>query len=285
MIKFDHLLQEMVAAKLPAENILNYFLNKLDSTFIFFDTETTGTIKNEPGRQIVQISAIATEFNGDTLRFFEVGRFDEKIQLSAETIAGMEDEPDPVDDLSPDKYPDFNYRINTRRQNLKLNRYDFDASHTYNTEDVAIENFLKFIDEFSTFMGKYDKIVLIAHNSVFDIGWLNRFEKINNLDIENFDTLRFFKSKFFPALKTLMANYPSYQKDYDKFMDTTMKIKGADKKEPSSAMEVLVKSFANDVNQLLSKHEGGAHTALADVEMTIEVFERGLNLVRSMLYN
>ena len=68
-------------------------------------------------------------------------------------------------------------------------------------------------------------------------------------------------------------------------MDTTMKIKGADKKEPSSAMEVLVKSFANDVNQLLSKHEGGAHTALADVEMTIEVFERGLDLVRSMLYN
>lgn len=276
MLNFKTILQEMIAQKLPAEKILNYFLNRINNTFIFFDTETTGTIMTEPGRQIVEIAAIATNFNGDTLRFFEVGRFEIKIKLSQDTIDAMKDEPDAVDDLSPSTYPDFSYRINTRKQNLKLNRYDFDNSDNYDDEETALDKFVEFIDN-------YDDVVLIAHNTTFDIPWINRSKKLELRDIENFDTLRFFQYSFFPALKKLMTTHDSFRVDYDKFMDTTKKIKGADKVKPSSAMEVLVKTFANDVNQLLSKHESGAHSALTDVEMTIEVFERGLNLIRSMI--
>jgi DNA polymerase III epsilon subunit-like protein len=277
MLKFKTILQEMIAYKLPAEKILNYFLNRIDNTFIFFDTETTGTIMTEPGRQIVEIAAIATNFNGDTLRFFEVGRFEIKIKLSQDTIDAMQNEPDAVDDLSPEKYPtDFGYRINTRKQNLKLNRYNFDDSTNYDDEEIALDKFVEFIDS-------YDDVVLIAHNTAFDIPWVNRSQKLAFRDIENFDTLRFFQYTFFPALKKLMDVHDSFRVDYDKFLDNTKKIKGADKVKPSSAMEVLVKTFANDVNQLLAKHESGAHSALTDVEMTIEVFERGLNLIRSMI--
>jgi hypothetical protein len=86
MIKMSKIIREIEVGGLPSEKLLDWFLKRVNHTFVFFDTETTGLDRNPAGRpanQLTQIAAIATQINGETLRFFELG-FGSRICLSGD---------------------------------------------------------------------------------------------------------------------------------------------------------------------------------------------------------
>jgi len=74
MNQLNLLLIEMEIQNLPEKNLLRWFIDRLDNTFVFFDTETSG-LKREQNNQLTQVAAIATKLNPKDLKFDEVGRF------------------------------------------------------------------------------------------------------------------------------------------------------------------------------------------------------------------
>ena len=75
MIKMTNIIREMEVSGLPSQKLLKWFLNRVNHTFVFFDTETTGLDRRPEGKpenQLTQIGAIATQLNGETLKFFEL---------------------------------------------------------------------------------------------------------------------------------------------------------------------------------------------------------------------
>ena len=108
------IINEIEVSGLPSQKLLKWFLNRINHTFVFFDTETTGLDRTPEGKtenQLTQIGAIATQLNGETLRFFEVGRFNVGVKLNDTTVNQMSTEPDAPEDETSDDYKKwlFNY--------------------------------------------------------------------------------------------------------------------------------------------------------------------------------
>ena len=66
--------------EIPSTNLLRWFLQRKDSTFVMFDTETTGLNNRDRTDQITQLAAIAAKFDLRQLKFVEIDRFHEKIK-------------------------------------------------------------------------------------------------------------------------------------------------------------------------------------------------------------
>ena len=79
------------------EELQSAFKEFEGKTLIFFDTETTGLNRNpvdKPINQLTQIGAIATQINGETLRFYELDRINLKIRLNDDLKGQIANEPD-----------------------------------------------------------------------------------------------------------------------------------------------------------------------------------------------
>jgi DNA polymerase III epsilon subunit-like protein len=264
MIKLTKLINEMEVQGLPSQKLLKWFLDRIDHTFIFFDTETTGLDRKPEGKpenQLTQISAIATQLNGETLRFFELGRFNVGIKLNDSTLQQMSNEPDAPDEES-DEYG--KWLFGTKKGILKFNHYDLANSESYEEERNALEKFDNFLKE-------YDNVTLIAHNAPFDLKWIQFHEIFKDSTDEMIDSIDFFKNFFFPILNTISKDKPEYQAKLDKFSSNS-------RGDKSNALKSIATGFDDDVNQLKKKLQG-AHNAVVDCEITMEVFEKGLLMV------
>jgi DNA polymerase III epsilon subunit-like protein len=102
-MKLIDVLLESEVSKLSGQPLLKWFLDRINNTFVFFDTETTGLLTRDPKggpdyrgetEQITQIGAIATELNGQTLKFMAYDKFNQKIRLNDVTKGLMQNEPD-----------------------------------------------------------------------------------------------------------------------------------------------------------------------------------------------
>lgn len=270
MFKLRNLLVEMEIVKLPTEGLLQWLQDRIDSTFIFFDTETTGLDRNKSDgtiNQLTQISAIATKLNLDSFEFNEVSRFDIGIKLNEEMRNIMSNEPDaPNDDVESPEYK--KWMMGTRKGILVYNHYDLVNSDSYEDERKALEMF-------DVFLKKHDNVILIAHNAPFDLKWIQFHELFIESTNEIIDTYDFFKNIFFPIMNELAGQQAVYQRKLDKFHST----KGNTK---SVSMKHLVVGFHDDVNNLIAKSKN-AHNAIVDCEMTMAVFEKGLKIVRPYL--
>ena len=262
MLKLSNIINEMEVSKLPSSKLLNWFLSRINHTFVFFDTETTG-LDRGIDNQLTQIGAIATHINGETLRFYEVDRINIKIKLNDTIIQKMKDEPDaPEDETSPEYR---SWLFGTKKGILKYNHYDLINSESFEEERRALENF----DEF---LKKQDTVTLIAHNAPFDLKWIHFHELFKESTYEIIDSMDFFKNFFFPILEQLSTENPDqYQSSFDKF-------KSNDSGKKSNALASIASGFDNEVNNLKQKLKG-AHDAVVDCEITAEVFERGLLMV------
>lgn len=262
MIKFINIIKEMEVSRLPSEKLLKWFLDRINHTFVFFDTETTGLDRKPEGKpenQLTQISAIATQLNGETLRFFEVARFNVGVKLNDITTQQMLDEPEAPEDETSDDYK--KWLFNTKKGILKFNHYDLANSDSYEEERNALEKFDNFLKE-------HDNVTLIAHNAPFDLKWIQFHEIFSDSTDEIIDSIDFFKNFFFPILSTISKRKPEYQSKLDKFSNNN-------KGEKSNALKSIATGFDDDVNQLKKKLQG-AHNSLVDCEITMEVFEKGL---------
>ena len=236
-----------------AENLLKWFMDHSNHTFVFFDTETTG-IGRENGNQITQIGAIAAYFNPETLRFVETAKFNKYIKLSGK----MQDKLDSEKDLEiPDDPKELQKMLGTsKRAILKYNHYDIDKSATYDEE-------LSVLADFMDFLGEQGHVVLLAHNAPFDLDFVEVSQMFKDADIEVFDTLKFFRNIFFPVLSRISSSSEKSQDLLNKFGE-----------KKSSALANLVKGFSSPSE--LEAKLNMAHEAVQDCRNTLEVFEKGI---------
>lgn len=266
MLKLEEILKEMKYVRWTDDKIIKWLENRINKTFIFFDTETTGLDRGEIGH-ITQIAAIAAQLNGDNLKFFELDRFNMHIKLSDDVLKQLETEPDEPED----EYEKTIWARTTIKSVLKNNHYDFANSAKFVNERNALEKF----DEY---LKSHDDVILFAHNAPFDIKWVNFSELFKENALEVYDTQSFFKSIFFPKIMNLACEHPSqYKSKLDKFPPSDK-----NPSKPSTALVRLCAGFDNSMNDLLNKTKG-AHDALVDCELMLEVFQEGVNLIKHRL--
>ena len=236
-----------------AENLLKWFTDHSNHTFVFFDTETTG-LKPEEGNQLTQVGAIAAYFNPETLRFVETDKFNKHVKLGGE----IEKQLDAEKDLEiPDDPKELQKMLGTsKRAILKYNHYDIDKSATYDEELNVLADFMDFLDE-------QGQVVLLAHNAPFDLSFVEVSQIFKGADREVFDTLHFFKKVFFPVLSRVADSNEKSKGLLDKFGE-----------KKSSALVNLVKGFSSPSE--LEAKLNMAHEAVQDCRNTMEVFEKGI---------
>lgn len=248
------------------ENDFDSFLeSKMDAKFIFFDTETTGgtRIQNDnTTNQLLQIAAIAYELklNNGYINLIEIDRFDEKVRLSEETLLYIEKEPPAPKDPKRREF----WLKTTRMGLLQYTHYDLRNTMSFVDENIAINNFEKFIK-------KYENVVLVAHNAPFDIKWLKHGDNFSESDYIVIDTCDYFDKVFFPVLELKAFINEEFKNKYQNFAVTK-------KNKKSVKLENLVLGFNNDVNKLKDKLYNH-HNALKDCELTKDVFEESIRLL------
>lgn len=282
MIKLLDILNESEVSKISGQPLLKWFLDRINNTFVFFDTETTGLLKRDPNggpdyradsEQITQIAAIATELNGQTLKFMAYDKFNQKIRLNDTTKNIMKNEPEePLSD-SPEDMKQFN---NDKKRVLKFNHYDLANSDTFEEERKVLENFDNFLKK------QGGNITLIAHNAPFDLTMIQFHEIFKESTYEVIDSIEFFKKFFFPTLERLSKENEVYKTDYDKFEFGKDYKTGEYTNKKSNSLGNIAKGLHTDTNELKKKLQG-AHDAIVDCEITMEVLGIGLSKVYNQL--
>ena len=67
MIKMSKIIHEIEVGGLPSEKLLNWFLNRVDHTFIFFDTETNGLPKENGAIQPAIMQIVIFNQDGNSI--------------------------------------------------------------------------------------------------------------------------------------------------------------------------------------------------------------------------
>jgi DNA polymerase III alpha subunit (gram-positive type) len=250
---------------IPSTNLLRWILQRKNSTFVMFDTETTGLSRSRTD-QITQLAAIATKFDIRQLKFVEVERFHEKIKLNdyiKDIYNNSEDVP------YEDGTPEFKQELekDNVKAILKMNHYDLTDSEKFEDEIESLERFDSFLD-------KHSNVVLMAHNAPFDLKMIQVHEIFKTKDREIINTMDFFNNVFFPALESLSNENEHFKSINDKF--------GVSKRsgKKSSAMGELIKGFFTDPEEKAALL-GKSHDAVVDCENTLNVIELGLKIVAS----
>jgi hypothetical protein len=262
MLKMESIVKEE-NLRIPSTKLLRWFLQRKDSTFIMFDTETTGLNNRDRTDQITQLAAIATKFDLRTLKFVEVGRFHEKIKLNdyiKDIYNNTEDIPDDADD---DELQFQMRKNNNIKATLKYNHYDLVNSENFSDEREMLERFDDFIEGHSN-------VVLMAHNAPFDLGMIQVHEIFKTKTREVFNTMDFFSNVFFPALHSLAQENEHFKSMYDNFQGGS--------RGKSTSMGKLIPGFVTDPEEqamLLSR----SHDAVVDCENTLSLIEKGLAIV------
>lgn len=283
MIKLLDILRESEVSKLSGQPLLKWFLDRINNTFVFFDTETTGLLTKDPNggpdyraetEQITQVGAIATELNGQTLKFMAYDKFNQKIRLNDITKGLMQNEPDAPASDDPKDVKDWNF--NTKKGILKFNHYDLANSESFEEERKVLESFDNFLKR------QGGKITLIAHNAPFDLTMIQFHEIFKESTYEVIDSIEFFKKFFFPTLERMSTENERYKSEYDKFDFSKDYETGLPTDKKSNALGNIAKGFNNDTNELKKKLQG-AHDAIVDCEITMEVLGIGLNKIYNQL--
>lgn len=156
-----------------------------NSTWIFFDTETTGL---EPVKaQLTEIAGLAInpDFHDTETN---LGQYETKISLTDE-IQKRRNEP-----FVPTKKGELSID-----QILKMTQYDVSKSSEYPDEKTAISNFYNFLKN----MSSKGKIVLVAHNAKFDKSFIDTRAKLYSLppiEYDVIDTLQIMQEIYQPVL-------------------------------------------------------------------------------------
>jgi DNA polymerase III epsilon subunit-like protein len=269
-MKLIDVLLESEVSPIDGQPLLKWFLDRINNTFVFFDTETTGLLKkDEKGNQyraeteqITQLAGIATELNGETLRFMEIDKFNQKIKLNDVTKGLMQNEPDAPASDDPKDVNDWNFK--TKKGILKFNHYDLANSESFEDERKVLENFDSFLQK------QGGNITLIAHNAPFDLTFIQFHDIFKESTYEVIDSIEFFDKFFFPIMKKLSETNPETAEKYNSWKDSSFHSSGK-----SPAIASLTKNFDDKKNNFIQKQKS-AHDALVDCQLTIELVEHGL---------
>lgn len=224
---------------------------------VFFDTETTGF--NPRINQIIEIAAITVD--GSTLQ--DVDQYHVKIELNRETLDAIQKE-------KPKKSGEMSISdiLNMTKYNDKSDKMD---------ERAAIEGFNNYIP---------DKAVMIAHNAKFDLKMINtRARKLGTSPLKRpykvLDTMLMSRLFFVPLSQEL---------EMDGDANATAQLDVLTKQWTKSGKRQKISSRLGDVSTALVGNIENWHTALGDVQTTINVFKKlkeffNVNFDSNLKYN
>lgn len=220
--------------------ILNWLDSKSKMPWLWLDTETTGLLGPKK-EQITQISALATKYNFSNNTFNEVSSFDEKIKLT---------------DSIKNRY---SIPGDNSRRILSFNHYG-SGNYKYKNEKDVIDSFFQWVEQFN------EDVLLIAQNASFDMAMLSgRYgHKIKH---EVFDTKMLIQLYFLPLIQKLAETDEDYAKMVA-FIGTSPRDNG------------LISSSMSKVGPALKISMSGYHDALTDCRITIEMYQKIVDILR-----
>jgi DNA polymerase III epsilon subunit-like protein len=244
-----------------SKRILKGFLSSLDEysehTWVFFDTETTGL--HPKSSQLTEIAAIAMRVSNETL--VPVGRFHRKVKLTDSTLRMLHD-------------PKSVERIQWERDNaqartpfaapqdvLSMTRYGQSSCKFYEEQETIV-SFLRFLLE-------YDNPLLVAQNAAFDMRMLSvrSTHKVQRCPV--LDTKVILQHYFLPLLHTLASVYNDVEASA--LLDALQVSRSDGALKHSTSLGIVASALKID--------NSGWHSAMADVEMMLDVY---LSVIRSI---
>lgn len=178
--------------------LLSELLNFKNRTLIIFDLETLGLHPSFEYEQILEIAA--TAIDGDTRQTHSSIEY--KVKLSDSSTEFLDD-PDSIQRYS------WEYRQKRRGKSAITNPHEIIKMTGYlenKSESHKEKNALKM---FLEFVAGFDDPILVAHNSEFDLKYINTRCKMYGISVPMFnvlDTLKISKFFFVPLLNSYTSN-------------------------------------------------------------------------------
>lgn len=214
-------------------------------TFIFFDTETTGL--DQHTHQVTEIAALAVK--GPDLQ--RIDSMHSRATLTDRTRSQIEEQK-ANRSLPKDK------RHMTVEDVLKMTKYEESGLEARPEMDI--------LREFKDFCAKHNAL-LVGHNPEFDLRMVaTKVGGIPNRGV--WDTMLFAKFFFYPMLEALEA---SGDATAAKVLSGIRNAKG----RPSATLGKVLQALGTPIK--------GWHTAMADVESTVQAFRAIMDYVREHL--
>jgi DNA polymerase III alpha subunit (gram-positive type) len=245
---------------IKTDEFLEFLRDNKDTVWIFLDTETLGF--NPVKHQMTEVAAKAVRFNGSI--FEEIDTYHEKAKLLSITRLRMS---------MPFRGKGMSYQ-----DIMKMTNYGEPIKdREYIEEKQMLEGIFKFLN-------KFDEPTIVAHNSSFDIKYLNtrhnsyfsNKDPYNNYDV--LDTLKVMKKYFTSMVATESKRYKHrWLPETDKQSILEMRrIRKALQKKNKKRMSLKL----GNVAESLGVSAEGWHSAKFDVETLISTTERMLELFK-----
>lgn len=245
---------------IKTDEFLQFVEENANRTWIFLDTETLGF--NPDKHQLTEVAAKSVRFSKD--RFRDKSYYHQKAKLLSSTRLRM-------------SYP---YRGNgmSYQQIMQMTNYGEPIKgQPYIDEEKVVKGILQFIR-------RHKNPLLLAHNSSFDIRYLNGRANIYMKDKNPFDeyevvdTLKIMK-KYFTALVATESKRTKHrwlsEKEKQHILEMR-RIRGALQKNKKKRMSLKLGIVAES----LGINADGWHSAKYDVETLISTMEKVLALFR-----
>ena len=245
---------------IKTDEFLGYLAKNSDRVWVFLDTETLGFDPNK--HQLTEVAAKAVKFNGDS--FEEIASYHEKAQLLSVTRLRMG---------RPFKGKGMSYR-----DLMKMTNYGEKTPRGYIEENILL-------GELYDFLYQFDDPILVAHNSPFDIKYLNARHNVyyeNKSpydDYEVLDTLKVMK-KYFTALVTTEAKRYKHRWLTERETQHILEMRRIRKSLVTKKKKRMSLKLGNVANSLGIDPDGW-HSAKFDVETLISTTERMLELFKN----
>jgi len=244
---------------IKTDEILDLFKDNRDRVWIFIDTETLGF--NPDKHQMIEVAAKATKFNG--LETEELCCYHEKAKLLSITRLRM-------------SFP-YKGKGKSYQELMQMTNYGEPIKdRQYLDEKVILKELFDFINQF-------EDPILVAHNSPFDIKYLNTrhnvyFANKNPYDeFEVIDTLRIMKKYFTAMVATESKRYKHRwlkEEEAQRILEMRRIRKNLQKKNKRMSLRL------GNVAETLGVNSDGWHSAKFDVDTLISTLERMLTLFK-----
>jgi len=233
------------------DDIVDRINSYQNNTWIFFDTETMGF--NPQMDQITEIGAMAVDpKTGEVL-----GDFDEFIKLNPPSLSRLHD-PESEERRAWDKEQKKSWKpLEKPSDVLAMTRYG-GKDRDYHDEQEILSKFEEFVEQFPN-------PLLVAKNARFDMHFVNarKNEKLKKYPV--LDTDPFIRHHALPLLiEFAKGEFEPFSRRVQLRAQSILKTLEYRPGKYSSSLGKMAPAFGIDV--------GDWHNALADVKMTIEMF-------------
>ena len=255
------LLKEAKLYAYTIQEVLDQFLKFDGKVLVLLDTETVGLEPNTPYIQLTHLAAMA--FDGSTLA--ELGEFSKKVNIGEPLHRAINDPASPEAThlgkemarrlkkyKRPDKHP---------AELLKMTGY-YDGNEEKLDEKAALI-------AFEEFLNKFDNVILVAHNAVFDLKTIQARRRFHGLPPMKrypvLDTLKITRLFFVPALVS---------------METTPEVKAILDGLLAKTKYRSYTSSLGKLAQVLGVKVDNWHDAKEDVKMLFQVLQKVIEFLR-----